>query len=208
MIYGVQYSRNRKCGFTLAELLISLTIFSVFMTGLFSLFFYGANRASDGVGKLLINRDIRKFTNEMTENARFSDFFEIYKSFTNRDQQYDGGSGDFLVLTHRDPANKGNIGRIVGYYRYAEQDGSEGPVLMFDQSYNPSSTEELADLLPAISSAGSHEEVIELSNGLSDGKLFYNFYDRSIIVRGEILHDGAIAQQVTNTYNFTISPRG
>ena len=208
MIYGVQYSRNRKCGFTLAELLISLTIFSVFMTGLFSLFFYGANRASDGVGKLLINRDIRKFTNEMTENARFSDYFEIYKSFTNRDQQYDGCSGDFLVLTHRDPANKGNIGRIVGYYRYAEQDGSEGPILMFDQSYNPSSTEELADLLPAISSAGSHEEAIELSNGLSDGKLFYNFYDRSIIVRGEILHDGAIAQQVTNTYNFTISPRG
>ena len=83
MIYGVQYSRNRKRGFTLAELLISLTIFSVFMTGLFSLFFYGANRASDGVGKLLINRDIRKFTNEMTENARFSDYFEIYESFTN-----------------------------------------------------------------------------------------------------------------------------
>jgi hypothetical protein len=79
---------------------------------------------------------------------------------------------------------------------------------MFDRTYNPSSTEDLADLLPDTGTAGSHDEVIELSNGLSDGKLFYNFYDRSIIVRGEILHDGAVAQQVTNTYNFTVSPRG
>ena len=208
MIYGIQHPRNRKRGVTLGELLISLTIFSIFMTGLFSLFFYGANRASEGTGKLLINRDIRKFTNEMTENARFSDYFEIYKSYTDRDQQYDAGSGDFLVLAHRDPANQDNISRVVGYYRYVPQGRSEGPVLMFDQSYSPSSTENLSDLLPAIASGGSHEEVIELSNGLSDGKLFYNFYDRSIIVRGEILHDGAVAQQVTNTYNFTISPRG
>ena len=208
MIYGIQHPRNRKHGLTLVELLISLTIFSIFMTGLFSLFFYGANQASDGTGKLLINRDIRKFTNEMTENARFSDYFEIYQSFTDRDQQHDGGSGDFLVLSHRDPANQDNISRVVGYYRYDAQDGTEGPVLMFDTTYNPSSTEDLADLLPDTRTAGSHDEVIELSNGLSDGKLFYNFYDRSIIVRGEILHDGAVSQQVTNTYNFTISPRG
>lgn len=208
MIYGSQHPRNQKRGVTLAELLISLTIFSIFMTGLFSLFFYGTNRASDGTGKLLINRDIRKFTDEMTENARFSDYFEIYRSFTDRDQQHDAGSGDFLVLAHRDPSNQDNISRVVGYYRYEAQNGTEGPVLMFDTTYSPSSTEELADLLPAIASAGSHDEVIELSNGLSDGKLFYNFYDRSIIVRGEILHDGAVSQQVTNTYNFTISPRG
>ena len=145
MIYGIQHPRNRKRGLTLVELLISLTIFSIFMTGLFSLFFYGANQASDGTGKLLINRDIRKFTNEMTENARFSDYFEIYQSFTDRDQQHDGGSGDFLVLSHRDPANQDNISRVVGYYRYEAQDGTEGPVLMFDRTYNPSSTAHLIE---------------------------------------------------------------
>jgi len=38
--------------------------------------------------------------------------------------------------------------------------------------------------------------------------LFYNFLDRSIMVRGEIIHRGAVGKRVTNTYNYTVSPRG
>jgi hypothetical protein len=50
--------------------------------------------------------------------------------------------------------------------------------------------------------------VIELSKGLSNGKLFYNYYDRSIMVRGEIIHRGTATRRATNTYNFTVTPRG
>ena len=197
-----------KTGVTLVELMISLGIFSVFMTGLFSVFLFGSNRASESTGKLLVNGDIRILTNEMADNARFSDYFRIYDSYTDRNQQNDGSSGDFLVLVCRDSEDSDKIGRIIGYYRYVPEGETQGPVQMFDRSYDPPSDEPFLDLLPDVALYGGHKEVIELSNGLSDGKLFFNFYDRSIIVRGEIIHDGALTEQVTNTYNFTVSPRG
>jgi len=49
--------------------------------------------------------------------------------------------------------------------------------------------------------------VIELSRGLADERLFYNFWGRSVMVNGQI-HHGNDAKRVTETYNFTISPRG
>lgn len=200
--------RSRKAAFTLTELLIGMTISTVVLGGSISLFLLGSNTAANGTGRLLINRDIRNFTNEMVENARYADYFKTYASFTDRTELNDGGSGDFLVLVHRDPSDNTKISRIIGYYRYAVNANTEGPVLMFEDEYSPSSSSDLADLLPTVAMNGTHGEVIELSNGLSDGKLFYNFYDRSVVVRGEILHDGAAGDYVTNTYNFTISPRG
>lgn len=199
---------RKKAGVTLVELMIGMGISGIVIAGTLSLFLMGAKISANGTGRLLINRDIRNFTNEMVENARYADYFKTYTSYMDRDEQNDGGSGDFLVLVHRDPADPDKISRIVGYYRYAITEGVEGPVLMFDNVYSPSSSSAMIDLLPPTSDHGTHSEVIELSNGLSDGKLFYNFYDRSIVVRGEILHDGAFADKVTNTYNFTISPRG
>jgi hypothetical protein len=51
------------------------------------------------------------------------------------------------------------------------------------------------------------EEVVELAKGLADNQLFSNFRERTIIVNGEIVH-GSAAKRVTDTYNFTVSPRG
>lgn len=203
-----KYKKGPKAGVTLIELLVGMAISTVVLGGSISIFLMGSNTAANGTGRLLINRDIRNFTNEMIENARYSDYFKTYTSYTDRTEQNDGGSGDFLVLVHRDINDSDKISRVIGYYRWTQEEGAEGPVLMFDNEYNPSSSSDLDTLLPAASSYGQHGEVIELSNGLSDGKLFYNFYDRSIVVRGEIIHDGKAGEQVTNTYNFTISPRG
>lgn len=197
-----------KAAFTLVELIIGMTLSTIVLGGTISLFLMGSSTAANGTGRLLINRDIRNFTNEMIENARYADYFKTYTSYTDRTEQNDGGSGDFLVLVHRDVTDSDKINRVIGYYRHTSIEDSEGPVLMFDIEYSPSTSSGLVDLLPAANLDGSHDQVIELSNGLSDGKLFYNFYDRSIVVRGEILHDGAVGDQVTNTYNFTISPRG
>ena len=67
----------------------------------------------------------------------------------------------------------------------------------------------MVNLLPATSTLTSWPEVIELSQGLSDGRLFHNFYGRSVMVKGEIIQgDGKSTRMATNTYNFTISPRG
>ncbi len=212
MIFSKVTAHNKtlrsKAGVTLVELLIGMTISTVVLGGTISLFLMGSTTAANGTGRLLINRDIRNFTNEMIENARYADYFKTYTSYTDRTEQNDGGSGDFLVLVHRDVTDPDKISRIIGYYRYTVSAGAEGPVLMFDNEYSPSSSTALSSLIPDTSDIGTHGEIIELSNGLSDGKLFYNFYDRSVVVRGEIIHNGAVGEQVTNTYNFTISPRG
>src|SRR5690606_6780835 len=124
----------------------------------------------------------------------------------------DGLSGDMLVLVYTDVDSPSKINRLVGYYRDADDEDSEGPVRTFDIAINPSSTAPIWTLLPPVNSRGNWPEVIEISKGLADGKLFYNFRDRSVMVKGQIIHRGGIGktryERATNTYNFTVAPRG
>ena len=69
----------------------------------------------------------------------------------------------------------------------------------------PLVSESSPDRENAIMTIGSH--MLELAKGLANERLFYNYRDHSIVVNGQILHGNA-ARSVTNTYNFTISPRG
>ena len=74
-----------------------------------------------------------------------------------------------------------------------------------------SSTVTIESLLPPATSAEANaaEFPIVLNNvsGNSNGYAFVNYQNRSIITRAKILH-GNLAKRVTNTYNFTITPRG
>jgi hypothetical protein len=67
-------------------------------------------------------------------------------------------------------------------------------------------------LLPAATQTwathGSAEIVVNDLEGLTPNGLFFeNFQNRSVLIRAKILH-GNQAKRVTNTYNFTITPRG
>ncbi|EDY81931.1 prepilin-type N-terminal cleavage/methylation domain protein [Verrucomicrobiia bacterium DG1235] len=197
----------RKKAFTLVEVMVTTVVFGVVMGAVMSFLISSANFTAYNEGKLLVNRDIRKFTSELSDFATYSNFFVIYKSFTDRTVIDDGGSGDFLVLAFVDDDNPSLYTAVIGFYRSATED-TEGPVRKFAISYNTPQDELLADLLPAASTNGTHEEIIELSKGLSDGRLFYNFFNRSITIQGEILHQGSNLKRATNTYNFTVSPRG
>lgn len=199
--------KKGKKGMTLVEVLVALGITTIVLGGAATLLITGANFASYNQGKLLVNRDIRDFTSELADNAIFANYFIIYQSFTDRSILNDGLSGDFLLLVYRDPDAPERTERLVGYYRSAGAN-AEGPVRKFDLAFSPSSSADVDTLLPSKSTEDDHPEVIELSKGLSDGRLFYNFYDRSIMVRGEILHKGSLKKRATNTYNFTVSPRG
>jgi prepilin-type N-terminal cleavage/methylation domain-containing protein len=74
-----------------------------------------------------------------------------------------------------------------------------------------SGTTTLEALLPAATSAWATaaEFPILVNNvsGLTNGYCFYNYQNKSIVTRAKILH-GNRAKRVTNTYNFTITPRG
>lgn len=201
-------NKASKQGFTLAESMITMTVFGIVIAGTMSFFIYSMNFASYGMGKLTVNRDMRAFTSEMSQNATYANSFNIYTSFTDRTKLADGLSGDFLLLVYRDPNNNANISRIIGYYRQSPDAASLSPVYTFDQSYSPSTSTIIENLLPDTSAVGTHEELVELSRGLSNGKLFYNFFDRSIMIKGEFNSQGSLSKDATNTYNFTISPRG
>lgn len=75
-----------------------------------------------------------------------------------------------------------------------------------------SSTVTVESLLPAATqsaaTSASYADII-LNNlqGLSSNLNFVNYQSRSVLVRSRILH-GNQAKRVTNTYNFTVSPRG
>ncbi len=120
-----------------------------------------------------------------------------------------------LVLIYKDPANVDLVNRIVGYYRAppdAADASSEGPVRKFDLRFTPSTSAAIHTLLPDRSTYSTNPEVIEISRGLANGSLFYNVRNKSIMVNGEIVHRGGLGntryERATNTYNFTISPRG
>ncbi|MDQ8179819.1 type II secretion system protein [Pelagicoccus sp. SDUM812005] len=201
-------ARNfKKRAFTLTEVMVTTVVAGLILGTVMSFLVSTANFAAYNEGKLLVNHDIRKFTSELSDNATYSNFFVIYESFTNRTVVDDGGSGDFLVLAFVDDDNPSLYTAVIGFYRAATAD-SEGPVMRFSTLFDSPQADSLENLLPAPSTLGTHNEIIELSKGLSDGQLFYNFFNRSITVQGEILHQGSNLKRATNTYNFTVSPRG
>lgn len=220
-------STCHRSGFTLPELLITMGI-SVVVTGCTIVFFmYALNIFRYDAAKNLVNRDIRKFTSELTDHATDANYFHVYASFSNRSTTSGtttvstnlefGKTGDMLVLVFKHPTNVDTITRIVGYYRAptdVNDPASEGPVRKFDLRYNPAIDAKTAiyTLLPASSTYATNPEVIELSKGLASGRLFYNVGGKSIMVNGEIIHRGGQGgtryERATNTYNFTISPRG
>ncbi len=230
--------RAPRRGFTLVEMLIATSIMALVSVGILRVFVQALNVYYYDTGKILVNKDIRKFTGEMTENATYSNYFRIFPAYTNLsrtvdtyvnpadpDQGYttaiadtsvnDGQSGDCLVLVYKDPADDRKIARIIAYFRaptVPTDPTSTGPVRKMDLAITPSSTLPVFQLIPEISDPAIYPEVVELSRGLANGKLFYNFYDKSIIVKGEIIHRGGMINSrnasATNTYNFTVSPRG
>lgn len=224
----------RQRGYTLVEIIVATTLFAIVTVGIMSVFLQALNTYAYDTGKIFVNKDIRRFTTEMTENATFANFFLLFPNYTSisrvddtlvdpmdPDQGFttaivdnslqDGQSGDCLVLVYKDSEDDRKISSLVIYFRSPTNPAdpnSTGPVRRLQVNISPSSLLPVWQLIPEIADPALHPEVVELSRGLANGRLFYNFYSRSIIVKGEILHRGSLTRQATNTYNFTVSPRG
>lgn len=224
-------SNLRRRGYSLVEMLTAVSLLGIVSALTLTTYMQAVNIYSYDTGKIRVNRDIRAFTGTMTANATYANYFLIYPNFDTRTQTVqvtdpitgvttetvvdaavnDGQSGDMLVLVFKDDEDDTKVNRLVGYYRSPANSGdssSEGPVRWFDLRISPSSNAAINTLLPALSTRNTHPEVIELSKGMANGMLFYNLYDRSVMVKGQIIHRGSLTKRATNTYNFTVSPRG
>lgn len=210
----MQTKKNlRKQGYSLIEVVIALAIAMVTIGGVMSFYiqFYKVSFIHEQ--KNQINRDMRQLTGELTKAGRQANDHFIYKSIatedrdTANDRQLTDSSGDFLLFTYKENSTESEISKIVGYFRESTADEELGPVRRFEREFSPASDLPMEELIPAPEDLKDSPTVIELSKGLTDGRLFYNYLGRSIIVNGQIYHGNA-AKRVTETYNFTISPRG
>ncbi|MDG2168649.1 MAG: prepilin-type N-terminal cleavage/methylation domain-containing protein [Opitutales bacterium] len=211
-------------GFTIVELMIALSITALILGGLLSFNIQLIKGGLFSQNKNQINRDIRKVTNDIGMVAKESNYFIIYPSFDAADHQDSDDrlvtdeSGDFIMFVHTSSSyisfGVHPVEKIVGYYRDSgdvDELKNVGAVKRFEVTFNSpvdvtSDSTPLESLIPT-AAAVKATEILELSKGTANGKLFYNFGNKSVMVNAQIYH-GNRTQRVTDTYNFTVSPRG
>ncbi len=214
-------SKPAARGYTLVEIMVAVTLMGLITTGVLSFIFQAMRIYVYDGGRLMVNKDMRTFTSSLANDAVASNYFRIYPDFQTRTAfMTDGTSGDFLILAYTNTtASTGSfyITQLVGYYRdvptTATDPAALGPVRRF--SVNIATADQTKDLPTLIAqyvptnTSSSNPIVIQLAQGLSDGSLFYDYRDRSVMVRGQIVDYGSSgARAAINTYNFTVSPRG
>jgi len=216
----IHIHRGSKNAFSLVEVMVAAALAVIL----------GALVFTVTLSVLKINSDVRKFSDELTRDARSARKYEVYTSTTSLVSQGAGGTGDVLVLVWADPeplksatadsvrnyyyrkfiifarvpdSDQDNIGPVWRYERnFPAPGGSVPPTLAGDNTIAAITAEILGDANP------NRREVVQLARGLATENLFFNSrLGRSITVNGEIYHGNA-NRRVTNTYNFTVAPRG
>jgi prepilin-type N-terminal cleavage/methylation domain-containing protein len=216
--------RGRR-GFSLIEVMVATTILTLVVTAVLSLFINMMKSYTYNTFRLSINKDIRTFTNELTDNATYANYFVILSDFVSRTAgtspgevlaaMGDGESGDCVLLVFKHPSDDTKVSRLIGYYH--DPDGAGyGPVRKFDRSFPSGTTAALWTLMPAESTLHTNPDIISAgtvgraTGTSSSGRLFYNFFNRSVMVKGQInyISNDGLTRRAVSTYNFTVSPRG
>ncbi len=222
---------HRKRGYSLIEVLFAMAIFMLVMAGLLPYFIQSSTTLFKADAKLDANKTVRDISDYMINEARESNHFILYDSFKGSwkngtfvdfrnssnhgtGRLRDGESGKFLVLIYYgvDPypadTTPAPIDRVIGLYLAVEEDNNQGAVKYFDIDVPVANQQDaIEDLIPAANTESNHDILVDEMIGLLDGDIFYNFKDRAILMNGQIVH-GNDYKQITDTYNFTIAPRG
>ena len=215
-------------GFTLVEVMVVTAIVGLAVAGTISLVRHAIETNAYDAGRVQVNNDMLKLTNGMATDAVYANYFIIYPNFSTRsvtsgsgssavtadDEVTDGSSGDMVVLvsvTTNVTTGVTAATQLVGYYRDSSQSTVAGPVRRFSVSISPASSSPIYQLLNTYAPVGSDSSnpiVIPLALGEANGTLFYNYFNRSIMLKSQIEEPGNLYQGAQCTYNFTVSPRG
>lgn len=217
-------SPHNKQAFTLPEVMMSVSILSIVYVMASSFLFSSLRMNGMTTGKTLVSRDIRQFTQRFGQDARAANHMVIFKGIPQKQQSpqlNSGDTGDFILFYYQEydySLKKLITSRVVGYYRRVDDASTgEGPVFRFSETGYWESVNEYTPprpqgngLVSGVTGAKLDvQEIVQLTRGLADGNLFYNYAQRrAVIVRGEIDNPGRLGQNAINTYNFTVFPRG
>lgn len=212
---------SRFKGFTLVEIMFVVGIMGLVSIGLYAFTIDMARGMVWSTNKAKIVKDVRSFTTRITNEAFDANVGYVYAGFSlaqrdaPEDRMESGFSGDCLVLVHKERfptmEDPEHYSKIVVFFRLPDS-GGVGPVHRAEIEFDPPRDPGSADFETFMAGHFPNDPtgfpvVLELSRGLSDGNLFQNRGSSSFLVNGEILH-GKGREEVTNTYNLTISPRG
>lgn len=215
--------------FTFVEIMFVLLISGFVSVALCNFMIDSSRALFTSTEKSEIANNIRQFVGEMETVAKASNVAYIYKSFnfadrdTAADRLNDDTSGDCAIFITTEPyydstknaydyKKAENITKIVVYFRRPDPADPEGkgPVLKLTVPIStpmPTDTYTPESLMAGVAYTGNYPQVLQLSKGLSNGRLFYNYKDKAVMIKAEIIH-GNSAKRITNTYNFTVSPKG
>ena len=272
---------NKQKGMTLVEIMVAASISLVVVTVGLQFVIQTQKAYQYETGKLLVNRDIRKFTLQMIDDATYANNFQIYDQISNLSRtsysavgstdptsatyqgytadlavtlpavpvststpgtaKLDSGMpGDVLVLIYYVNGDNRYIWQLVIYYRVnsTPAGGTTGTNAATASSrlaglYRlvvaiPASARstKIMSLLPEITASTKGTLLFPYVDGQANdivptpafptatasvnraNKVFYNFNDTSILIRGRIYENYTAQRIVKSTYNFTVTPRG
>jgi prepilin-type N-terminal cleavage/methylation domain-containing protein len=113
---------SRRQGFTLVEVMVTMAIIGFVILGVVPFFLQNARYLFSSEQKLLINSDVRDFTNEMVENAREANYFALYQAYYTRTRsdgivvRRDADANDTINALDRMVAGEGGEFLIFVYY--------------------------------------------------------------------------------------------
>lgn len=217
---SMPYVKSKK-GFTLAEMNIALFVGLLGMLAImgFVVEHFRINFKSEQ--RNLANHDMRRFAADVLLYGKDSQYFYMYNSFAAADRNSasnrlaQGIAGDFVVfVTEQTPTLPSSgprpIQQIVGFFKDTATAGTINntfPIREFVLTFNPASTSSVESLLPTESSYANYKIVAPGAVGLTNNMLFYNYWNQSVLVNVQMAH-GTNTRPITNTLNFTVTPRG
>jgi prepilin-type N-terminal cleavage/methylation domain-containing protein len=218
-------NRSARCGYTLAEVMITLLIAGFVMAGLAQFMFSTSRLLYDSSIRADLDADMRRLTQRIMEDAQTSDAFYLYKSFQSSDRNSVDGtdrlgadtSGDFLLFVYTEPQPNTNstvyITKLVGYFRKPETAGdatTRGPIYRFEMNYADQTIPAATSVLETLLSGKGYDDddytkVIPFAKGRYSNRLFYNQGGECVMVGGEF-YRGNTARSSTEIYRLTINP--
>lgn len=210
---------NKKA-FTFVEIMFVLLIMGFVSVGLYQFIVDCSRVMFVSTEKNDIVNNIRQFSGELNSVAKSANVAYVYNSFNladrdaKADRLQDGLSGNCVVFVTMqpdvNPLNPDLIMKIVGYFVNPDATGI-GTLKRFELNYpnGINSVTNSPESLMASLNANSAGNKLVIGNvqGVNSGKIFYNYRDRSVMVKARFIQGNA-TKRVTGAYNFTISPRG
>lgn len=171
---------RRRRGFSLPEMMIALVIFGLVMTAVTRQMIESVSITLKTSRMLEYSRNGRVLIARLGSDLRSAQTTILYPEFDSRSAAVTAGNyGNYLVLHQVNTS--GTITRTIGYYAVAN--GSSGTYILY--RHDSAAGHSTAGALPGTNTSGTHPVVVGTFKVPTGTKLFRNWSERGISLRGQ-----------------------